>query len=202
MAPNPAESSTTDVGSNEEPAAVAQVDQREQLFNQGDIGPIERVSRSAEEIVSLRGIMLDIDPQRFNSQHFTNPNRDVATFFRHVIAPMIGRHHILKNMEVRGSGTGLHGIVWFDKLSPDKTDRAKAMVVASFLKRHVGRQLTIEMNDEQRAVVLRSRGCGQRQTRYWFEIVDESTPPETLPEIEFSAPPPTGEQEAGNSEEW
>src|SRR5262245_25615845 len=39
------------------------VDYREQLFNEGNVGPIDHIQVSTERIVRLNGILFDIDPQ-------------------------------------------------------------------------------------------------------------------------------------------
>jgi hypothetical protein len=93
--------------------AVA-VDAREQLANRGDVGPISAVSLPVEMITSLRGIMLDLDPQLIRAGILSKQARkDPKVFYESFVQPFLLRHPVLKRAEVRASGNGLHVLIWF-----------------------------------------------------------------------------------------
>lgn len=46
------------------------IDTREALFNDGAVGPIQRIQVSTERIVALRGILFDIDPDLLHQGAF------------------------------------------------------------------------------------------------------------------------------------
>jgi hypothetical protein len=92
------------------------VDVREALFNSGDVGPIKHVQVSTERIVSLRGILFDLDPDIFKPGTIVPAvPRDPAEFYAAVVRPMLDRHSVLTKAEVRNSGRGLHAVLRFDK---------------------------------------------------------------------------------------
>jgi hypothetical protein len=91
-------------------------DQREQLFNGGEKGPIAAVQVSTERIVELRGILFDIDPKNYRTSPLApSVPRDPHEFFHAVAQKWLDRHPVLQRTEVRMSGTGLHAIAWFDE---------------------------------------------------------------------------------------
>lgn len=95
------------------PQSVDPLDAREQLANNGAIGPVSQVSLPAHLITSLRGILIDIDPGmwtavRHDPQLADHPDR----FFERIVRRMTQRNPILARAEVRSSGRGLHVIVW------------------------------------------------------------------------------------------
>lgn len=95
-------------------AAHDLVDQREQLFNEGEAGPIDRVSLPEAMITSLRGILLDIDPKWIRTDLLPVAARDnPAKFYTAIVRKLLSRHPVLSRAEVRGSGQGLHIIIWF-----------------------------------------------------------------------------------------
>lgn len=99
------------------------VDQREQLVNSGDVGPIERVSLPVEMTTSLRGILLDVDPGMFKPPWGdSNQVVDPTSFFNRVIEPMLARNAVLAKAEVRVSGRGLHVILRFENPVVFQTD--------------------------------------------------------------------------------
>jgi len=91
---------------------ASNVDLREQLVNEGLVGPIHEVSIPAEMITRLNGIMLDIDPSLWSRGAALGLRKEPAAFFENVVEPMLSRHSILSSAEARNSGTGLHIIVW------------------------------------------------------------------------------------------
>ena len=97
-------------------AETTNVDLREALFNDGAIGPIGSIQVSTERVVSLRGIMFDIDPDLFlQGSLIAAIPQDAAEFYREIVKPMLDRHPVLKKAEVRMTGRGLHVILRFAK---------------------------------------------------------------------------------------
>lgn len=95
-------------------ADTAQLDWREQLFNEGLRGPINIVQLSRDRITKLNGILFDIDPKLFGtSAIIPYVPMDPAKFYAVVLKPWLSRHPVLAKAEVRCSGTGLHVILWF-----------------------------------------------------------------------------------------
>lgn len=96
--------------------SLAGNDDREALFNSGEIGPIEHIQVSTERITQLRGILFDIDPKLLLSGPLTAavPD-DPQELYAAVVSPLLDRHPVLQKAEVRNSGTGLHVILQFDK---------------------------------------------------------------------------------------
>ena len=110
---------TTDVTSADSSSALTaaqsdNVDHREALFNGGAIGPIEHIQVSAERIVSLCGVLFDLDPHLIRQGPLT-PTVPHAPpeFYATLIRPMLERHPVLAKAEVRNSGRGLHAILRF-----------------------------------------------------------------------------------------
>jgi len=90
------------------------IDAREGLFNTGDVGPIEHVQVSTERIVSLRGILFDLDPDIFKVGPVVPAvPKDPVEFYAAVARPMLDRHPVLSKAEVRNSSRGLHVILRF-----------------------------------------------------------------------------------------
>jgi hypothetical protein len=110
-------------GNNHREATPAQqgnagerTDLREQLFNEGEVGPIHRVQISAARIGQLIGIMCDLDPGLFmTGGAFSAILNTPIQFYELVIKPMLDRDPVLAQAEVRCSGTGLHVIIRFAK---------------------------------------------------------------------------------------
>lgn len=109
-------------------------DIRQQLCNDGDCGPIERIQLSRERIHSLHGMMFDIDPKLFHSGAILGavPRNDPDKFFRRVLKPLLRRHPVLRRAKVVNSGTGLHVLLMFDEplvlTSDSDRDHAEAVV--------------------------------------------------------------------------
>lgn len=92
----------------------ARIDLREQLYNNGDCGPIADVQFSKERITKLRGILLDVDPKLFRkSSAIPQIPDNPEEFYRLVLLLWLSRHPVLTKAEVRCSGTGIHVILWF-----------------------------------------------------------------------------------------
>ena len=92
----------------------AEIDYREQLFNDGEVGPIERIQVSTERIVRLRGIFFDLDPDMLREGPvFNYVGPDSQRFYEQSIRPLLERHPVLSKCEVRATGRGLHAILRF-----------------------------------------------------------------------------------------
>jgi hypothetical protein len=90
-------------------------DAREQLFNEGAVGPIDHVQVSTERIAKLNGILFDLDPQNLREGPLLPAMcQDPEQFFEQCVQRWLGNHPLLQHLEVRVSGTGLHGILWLD----------------------------------------------------------------------------------------
>jgi hypothetical protein len=91
-------------------------DAREQLFNERQIGPDTEVQVSTERIVKLSGILFDLDADKLKQGPLIpNLSLDPNQFYSDCVQSWISRHPILEQLEIRVSGTGLHGILSFDK---------------------------------------------------------------------------------------
>ena len=89
-------------------------DARKQLFNEGNVGRIEKIQVSTERIVQLNGILFDLDPDILQEcSLLPSISRDPKTLFEEVVKPMLLRHPVLAKCEVRDSGRGLHAILNF-----------------------------------------------------------------------------------------
>jgi hypothetical protein len=91
-------------------------DARKQLYNEGKIGLIQDVQVSTERIMKLNGILFDLDADKLKQGPLI-PNRslDPSQFYSDCVQPWQTRHPVLEQLEVRISGTGLHGILWLDE---------------------------------------------------------------------------------------
>lgn len=88
------------------------VDIREQLFNQGLVGPIQHVQVSTERVTQLLGILFDLDPVLYRpgglvAEIPVHPDQ----FYTAVVQPCLVRNPVLSKAEVRRSGTGIHAIL-------------------------------------------------------------------------------------------
>jgi hypothetical protein len=89
------------------------LDLREALFNDGSIGPAPRIQIPTERITRLRGLMIDLDPGMLDPANtLFPPAKQPAEFLRRNRA-VLDRHPLVRDAEVRSSGTGLHLLLWF-----------------------------------------------------------------------------------------
>jgi len=88
------------------------IDQREQLVNDCEVGPITQVSVPEAVITRLHGIVLDVDFALLRPDLIRAHDGFVETAEK-LIYPMLDRSPVLTNAEVRMSGSGLHVIVRF-----------------------------------------------------------------------------------------
>jgi hypothetical protein len=87
---------------------------RQQLYNDQLLGRITEVQFPRERITTLHGIMIDLDPKLFRPGNSYLPPRDDPREFLAGIRPVLDRHPLARQAEVRLSGTGLHVIVRLD----------------------------------------------------------------------------------------
>jgi hypothetical protein len=91
------------------------VDEREQLVNQREIGPVECVSLPEDLVTTIHGMMADIDLKYLTSalvDATTDTPAAIGLYDTHV-RTWLDRDPILRHAEVRFSGTGLHVLLWF-----------------------------------------------------------------------------------------
>jgi hypothetical protein len=88
------------------------LDLREQLYNDRQSGPADRIQLPREAVTRLWGLMIDLDPDILKPNPWFPP-AETPEAFHTGIAPALERHHILRYAEIRFTGQGLHAIVWF-----------------------------------------------------------------------------------------
>ncbi|HKM52802.1 MAG TPA: hypothetical protein VJY33_05275 [Isosphaeraceae bacterium] len=89
-------------------------DLREALYNDGPIGPASKIQLPLEAITSLSGIVTDLDPGLLRPDNLLFPPSAKPAEFYEKIKPVLARHPLASQAEVRASGTGLHLIVRID----------------------------------------------------------------------------------------
>jgi hypothetical protein len=88
------------------------IDQREALFNEGAIGPIEQIQAPTDLVTQVRGILYDLDLKLFRAGSIIPKiDPDPEIFFNEVVQHWLNRHPVLSKAEVRQSGGGLHIIL-------------------------------------------------------------------------------------------
>jgi hypothetical protein len=96
------------------PADDPQVDLREALYNDRAIGPAAAIQWPRERITRLHGILVDLDPKVLAPGNaLFLPATDPEAFLA-AIAPVLDRHPLARQAEVRASGTGLHLLIGLD----------------------------------------------------------------------------------------
>jgi len=86
-----------------------QLDVREQTYNDGLRGQIERVSTAVALIVRVRAVMVDVDPKYLASELYAGEDGTAADrLYTQTAHVWLNRHPLLRHAEVRHSGTGLH----------------------------------------------------------------------------------------------
>ena len=95
-----------------QPLRDPRVDQRQQLYNNGESGPFSVIQVSIERILSLNAILFDIDPLLIRESSLTpSVPRGPREFYETVAKIWLSHHPVLRKAEVRISGTGLHVIL-------------------------------------------------------------------------------------------
>src|SRR5262245_29256989 len=90
------------------------LDVREALYNDQQVGHASQIQIPLERITRLRGILLDLDPSLLKPDNPLFPPAEAAQEFFANIRPVLDRHPLARSAELRSSGTGLHAIVWMD----------------------------------------------------------------------------------------
>jgi hypothetical protein len=91
-----------------------QIDIREQLYNNREVGTLVNVQLPQERIVRLHGVLFDLDPKRYRPGNGCFEPADTPQQFFSNITPVLARHPLVSQAEIRCSGTGLHAILWID----------------------------------------------------------------------------------------
>ena len=93
-----------------------QPDLREQLFNQGEIGPVGLVSASIKAVGQIRGILIDIDLNLFQPDGVFSPvGLTSEEFYERHLINWLKNHPVLSQAEVRFTGSGFHVLLWFEE---------------------------------------------------------------------------------------
>jgi hypothetical protein len=87
-------------------------DLREQLYNERKAGTFAEVQLPRERITTLHGFFFDLDPKLYRPGNPLFPPGDDPKRFFDLIRPVLDRHPLARDAEVRASGTGLHVITW------------------------------------------------------------------------------------------
>jgi hypothetical protein len=90
------------------------LDAREQLCNDRRTGSIYDVQLPTERVTRLHGIMIDLDPGLLLPSNPYFPPADDPRAFYQAISPVLSRHPLARQAEVRASGRGLHVLIWMD----------------------------------------------------------------------------------------
>jgi hypothetical protein len=93
---------------------VTNQDLREQLYNERKAGTFAEVQLPLERITTLHGFFFDLDPKLYRPGNPLFPPGDDAKRFFDLIRPVLDRHPLARDAEVRATGTGLHVIVWLN----------------------------------------------------------------------------------------
>ena len=89
-------------------------DYRKQIFNDGAVGPIEKIQVSTDRIVRVRGILYDLDLGMYQAGVIIpRVPKDPKVWYEQVVRPWLGRHPVLDKAKVRFTGGGIHVIPWF-----------------------------------------------------------------------------------------
>jgi len=92
-----------------------ETDLREQLVNDGLVGPIEQVSTPIDLITRVRALMIDVDGQYLAPHLVPQVGGSVAEkLCERTIYPWLSRHPVLRKAEVRFSGSWIHLLLWMD----------------------------------------------------------------------------------------
>lgn len=114
------------------------VDERLQLTNDQQRGPIHDVSLPEAAIASLHGILLDVDLARLRSEIASSKTRaNTKRFWKRVVRKWLRRHPVFAKARVVSSGRGLHVII---RLAPavvfeTEADRQKWAAVVKIVQK-------------------------------------------------------------------
>jgi len=148
--------------------ARPKLDLRKQLFNEAEVGPIERIQVSTQRIVKLRGILFDIDPPNYRrGPLLRKPSEDPRVFYKRYLRKWLDRDPVLSKCEVRMTGTGLHAILWLDKPIELNTDAdrerwaAKVQVI----------QAALPIDPDQPGITATTRALGSINSKNKQKVV-------------------------------
>jgi hypothetical protein len=91
---------------------MTEQDVREQLYNERQTGTIGQVQLPRERITTLHGILWDLDAKKLAPGNPFFPPADDLREFLQQIKPVLQRHPLARQAEIRISGSGLHAILW------------------------------------------------------------------------------------------
>lgn len=90
-------------------------DERETLCNVPRTGSASQIQYSAQEIDSIRGVMVDLDPAYLGQRHpGATAREDLNQLWTNHIRPGLAALGLADHCEARISGTGLHLLFWLD----------------------------------------------------------------------------------------
>jgi len=143
------------------------IDHRKQLFNDGRVGPIEKIQVSTERIVKLRGILFDIDPPNYRCGPLLRKlPKGPRVFYKRYLREWLDRDPVLKKCEVRMTGRGLHAILWFADPVELNTDAdrerwaAKVQVI----------QAALPIDPDQPGITATTRALGSTNSKNKQEV--------------------------------
>ena len=90
----------------------ASIDHFELLTNDRKTGPIKQIQLPKDLVTTVHGIMFDIDPKNFDPLKYPAVSQNADAFYQQVVSKWLGNSEVLKNAEVRMSGSGLHILLW------------------------------------------------------------------------------------------
>jgi hypothetical protein len=104
--------STKTADRNDRLATDDSVDERLQLVNDRQRGPIHDVSLPEAAVTSLHGILLDFDPHRLRAAVAPKAVRkNPKEFWKRVVRPWLQRYPLFAKARIVSSGRGLHVII-------------------------------------------------------------------------------------------
>ena len=103
-------------------------DEREALFNAGDIGTFGGIMVQAHEVTLVTGILIEIDGECLQFGGLLGePCGDGFELYEQVVRHWLDNDPVLRKCEVRFSGRWLHCILWFAKPVEITSDRRREL---------------------------------------------------------------------------
>jgi hypothetical protein len=90
----------------------SQVDLREALYNDRAVGPVTQIALPREAVTKLHGLVVDLDANVLKDNPWFPPAATAEEFLA-AVQPVLNRHPILRNAEIRFTGRWLHAIIMF-----------------------------------------------------------------------------------------
>lgn len=150
-------------------------DQRESLFNSGDIGTFKEVMVQRHEVTLIRGILIEIDGECLRVGKVINemPADGYELYERHV-GGWLDNHPLLRKAEVRFSGRWLHCILRFATPVEIKSDRRRELWDA--VVRAVQRSLPSDPAAPSLLAMTRPLGSVSSKTSRQVELIKAGEP--------------------------